>query len=138
MDEKRAQGAFAALSQPTRLAAFRQLVRHGPEGLPQGELADALGMPHNSLSFHLGHLERAGLVTTRRESRRVFYAVDMSRVADLVAFLVEDCCLGTATRSGDGCGVASVLELTVCLPTKSAETSCDDGGCGCEEMHDAE
>lgn len=83
---------FAALSQPTRLAAFRLLVRHEPEGLPAGELARRLEVPHNTLSAHLGVLSRAGLVSQRRESRSIVYRADLAHMVATLDFLVRDCC----------------------------------------------
>jgi DNA-binding transcriptional ArsR family regulator len=94
MDEKDAVEALAALAQETRLRAFRTLIRQGPEGLPAGEVARRLGTPHNTMSTHLAILGRAGLVTSRRESRQVIYAVELGGVRDLLAFLVEECCGG--------------------------------------------
>ncbi|MBN8412602.1 ArsR family transcriptional regulator [Halomonas denitrificans] len=85
---------FAALSQPTRLAAFRLLVRHEPNGLPAGELARLLEVPHNTLSAHLGVLSRAGLVSQRRESRSIVYRADLAHMARTLDFLVRDCCAG--------------------------------------------
>ncbi|MGP4849484.1 winged helix-turn-helix domain-containing protein, partial [Marinobacter sp. 1Y8] len=42
--------SFAALSQDTRLKAFKLLVSHEPEGLPAGEIARQLSVPHNTMS----------------------------------------------------------------------------------------
>ena len=86
--------AFSALAQPTRLAAFRLLVMHEPDGLPAGEIARLLGVPHNSLSTHLAVLHRAGLVRSERQSRSIIYRAGLDRMADLVGFLLKDCCAG--------------------------------------------
>ncbi len=86
--------AFAALAQPTRLAAFRLLMAQAPGGLRAGVIAGALGVPHNTLSSHLGILARAGLVGARRESRQMIYAADTDGARALVGFLLEDCCRG--------------------------------------------
>lgn len=94
MDEHAATEAFAALAQDTRLRVFRLLLRHGPDGLPAGEIARQVGTPPNTMSTHLGILSRAGLVQARRESRQVFYGVELAGIRGLVAFLVEDCCGG--------------------------------------------
>lgn len=85
---------FAALSQSTRLETFRLLVRHEPEGLAAGEIADRLAVPANTLSAHLGVLSRAGLVRATRHSRSIVYRADLSQLGDLVLFLVNDCCEG--------------------------------------------
>ena len=94
MDAKLAAGAFGALSQETRLAVFRLLVEAGAEGMPAGDIARHLGTPHNTMSTHLGILARAGLVTSRRESRSVIYSANYAGVRSLTAFLLQDCCKG--------------------------------------------
>ncbi|MDB3952966.1 metalloregulator ArsR/SmtB family transcription factor [Alphaproteobacteria bacterium] len=88
--------ALAALAHETRLSVFRILVRVGPCGLPAGEIATETGVVPATLSFHLGHLERAGLLMARRESRQIIYAIDQSGLRALLEFLVEDCCQGQA------------------------------------------
>ena len=86
--------AFAALSQATRLETFRVLVRHEPEGLPAGEIARLLGVPHNTMSTHLGVLSRAGLVVSRRQSRSIIYRANLDHMRETLGFLVRDCCAG--------------------------------------------
>ncbi|MEQ1607495.1 MAG: metalloregulator ArsR/SmtB family transcription factor [Hyphomonadaceae bacterium] len=86
--------ALSALAQEHRLGVFRMLVKAGPEGMAAGAIADALGLPASSLSFHLAHLTRAGLVAQRRESRSLIYSADFDRMNGLLAYLVEDCCQG--------------------------------------------
>ena len=94
MDETAAVEAFAALAQDTRLRVFRLLLQHGPGELPAGEIARRIGTPANTMSTHLAILTRAGLIQARRESRQVFYGVELAGIRALVAFLVEDCCGG--------------------------------------------
>ena len=94
MDNLSAIAALAALAQPTRLEAFRLLVRHEPGGLPAGELAGLLGVPQNTLSVHLAVLSRAGLVTFERRGRLMIYRALLLRVRDLMLFLAQDCCGG--------------------------------------------
>lgn len=94
MNSSDAVPALGALAQETRLAIFRLLVEHGREGLPAGQIAEQLGVPAATLSFHLTQLNRAGLVDSRRESRSIIYAVNVERVNDLIRFLTEDCCGG--------------------------------------------
>lgn len=94
MEDRAALDAFAALAQGTRLQIVRLLVRAGPEGLAAGAIGEALGASSSRLSFHLTHLEHAGLVTSRREGRFVIYAARFGVLADLVAFLMRDCCQG--------------------------------------------
>ena len=92
MDELTAIRAFEALSNETRIAAFRLLVKAGPEGLPAGEIAEHLGVVQNTMSTHLHKLARAGIVSSRRQSRHIIYSVDFATVRELILFLMEDCC----------------------------------------------
>lgn len=89
-----AVASFAALSQETRLEAFRLLVRHEPEGLAAGEIARQLSVPHNTMSAHLAVLQRAGWVFSRRQSRSIIYRANLAHMNDTVQFLVRDCCAG--------------------------------------------
>jgi DNA-binding transcriptional ArsR family regulator len=86
--------ALSALAQPTRLEAFRILVKQEPDGLPAGEIARRLEVPHNTMSTHLAILGRAGLITSTRQSRSIIYRVDLVSVRQLVMFLLRDCCNG--------------------------------------------
>jgi DNA-binding transcriptional ArsR family regulator len=86
--------ALAGLANEHRLALFRLLVRAGPEGEPAGALADAMGMPGSSLSFHLAQLRDAGLVDQRREGRSLIYSARFPAMKGLVAYLTENCCGG--------------------------------------------
>ena len=94
MDSKNALDALVALSQETRLDAFRLLVRHEPDGLPAGEIARDLQVPANTLSTHLAILSRAGLVTSERHSRVIQYRADVDGLRALMLFLAKDCCQG--------------------------------------------
>ncbi|MFN3580471.1 MAG: ArsR/SmtB family transcription factor [Pseudomonas sp.] len=94
MESLRAIESFAALSQETRLKAFRLLVQHEPDGLPAGEIARRLEVPHNTMSAHLSVLAQAGLVVSRRQSRSIIYRASMSRMQEIVRFLLHDCCSG--------------------------------------------
>jgi ArsR family transcriptional regulator, arsenate/arsenite/antimonite-responsive transcriptional repressor len=84
--------ALAALAHETRLALFRMLVEQGPEGLPAGVIAERLGIPPSSLTFHVQHLHRAGLITQRRMSRQLIYAAEFAAMNRLVDYLTENCC----------------------------------------------
>ena len=86
--------ALAALSHATRLEVFRLLVREGAIGLPAGRIAERLQVAPSTLSPHLAQLERAGLATSSRDERRIFYAVDIEGMRALLTFLTEDCCGG--------------------------------------------
>jgi DNA-binding transcriptional ArsR family regulator len=88
--------ALSALAQEHRLALFRLLVQAGPDGLPAGTIAEKLGVPASSLSFHLAHLNRAGLVSQTRQGRSLIYAADYPAMNGLIGYLMENCCEGAA------------------------------------------
>jgi len=95
METTSALSALAALAQESRLATFRLLVQAGPEGLSASRIAETLGLPPSSLSFHLKELTHAGLVVPRQEGRFVIYAVRFDTMNALVGFLTQNCCGGT-------------------------------------------
>ncbi len=94
MDISTTVKALGALAQESRLNAFRQLVRGGPDGLAAGEIARRLDIPHNTLSSHLAILVNAGLVSSHRQSRSIIYNIDFDGTRALLSFLMEDCCQG--------------------------------------------
>lgn len=94
MNDSLAVRAFGALAQDTRLAVYRRLVEAGPAGLPAGAIAEALDVPAPTLSFHLAQLRGAGLITQRRDSRSLIYAVDVALMNTLIGFLSDRCCGG--------------------------------------------
>lgn len=100
--ERQAVEALGALAQTNRLALFRMLVQRGDAGMTAGEIAARLGVPNSSLSFHLAHLERSGLISRTRDGRSLIYRADYAAMNRLVGYLMENCC------GGKGC----VTELT--------------------------
>ena len=94
MEATTAIDVFAALSQSTRLEAFRLIMKHEPHGLPAGEVARLLDVPQNTMSTHLAVLARAGLVSAERHSRSIIYRAELDRVREIASFLVNDCCGG--------------------------------------------
>ena len=106
MDSALAVQALSALAHETRLAIFRMLVEAGPDGLAAGIIAEGLGIAPSSLTFHVQHLHRAGLVAQRRAGRQLIYAAEFSAMHGLVGFLTENCC---------GRGVSA------CLPAAPSE-----------------
>jgi len=92
--------ALSALAQEHRLAAFRLLVQAGPEGIAAGALAETIGVPASSMSFHLAQLANAELVTQRRESRSIIYAADYGAMNHLMNYLTENCCGGASCEGG--------------------------------------
>jgi len=94
MDIDSALPALAALAHPTRLEAFRLLVRHEPEGLSTGELVDASGLTQSTFSTHLAVLAKAGLVQSEKRGRLQIQRADIDTLRELMLFLAKDCCQG--------------------------------------------
>jgi len=107
--------ALAALAQESRLAVFRLLVSRGPEGYPAGEIGELLEIPGPTLSFHLKELAQAGLITSRKESRFIYYAPAFERMNELLAYLTENCC-----SQGTVCATACAPKSTTSRKRKSA------------------
>ncbi|WP_431854741.1 ArsR/SmtB family transcription factor [Azospirillum sp.] len=115
MEKKAVLAALTALSQETRLDVYRLLVQAGPEGRSAGAIAEALGVPPATLSFHLSNLSHAGLIVQRREGRSLIYSADFERMTAVLGFLSENCC-------GQPSGIAACAP--VCAP--AAEPSPPD------------
>ena len=94
MDKSNTLAAFAALSQDSRLEAFRLLVKAGKDGLAAGEISEALNIKQNTMSSNLSILFQAGLVRNVREGRSIRYYADMDGLRGMLTFLMEDCCGG--------------------------------------------
>ncbi len=112
--------AFEALAHETRLAVFRLLIPAGREGLPAGVIGEQLGLPPNRLSFHLGRLANAGLVSARREGRHLYYAVQYPRVAALIGYLVNDCCAEAPAGCLPDCPSVSPAAGATCSPPQES------------------
>ena len=96
--------ALGALAQEHRLKLFRLLVQAGDKGMPAGAIAEALGVPNSSLSFHLAQLRTAGLILQERQHRSLIYRANYPAMNALVGFLTENCC------GGADCGASSACE----------------------------
>lgn len=103
MEAKAAIESLGALAQEHRLALFRLLVQAGEAGMPAGAIAEALGVPNSSLSFHLGHLHRAGLVLQERQHRSLIYRANYPAMNALVGYLMENCCAGAPCAESATC-----------------------------------
>jgi DNA-binding transcriptional ArsR family regulator len=110
-DEAFAVDVLAALAHPARLRVFRLLVQCGPGGEPAGAIAQALAMPASTLSFHLAHLAKVGLVRAENRGRQVIYRAEFKQAQRLTNFLFENCCNG----------VQCVAAPEVCGSTTSGE-----------------
>lgn len=109
METKTALNALSALSHESRLAAYRQLMQAGPDGLSVGELRERLDLPPATLTAHLNVLRAAALVHDQREGRVIRVRANYLQMNALLAYLSENCCAG----------VASCDPAPVCIPGKS-------------------
>jgi len=114
MDNDSAVSALSALAHGDRLAAFRMLVRAGPNGMPSGEIAETLSIPPTRMSFHLATLERAKLLRSWRDGRRILYVASYDDMRQLLAFLAEDCCSGNPAICGNLGEFAPICKSETC------------------------
>src|SRR5262249_54017242 len=112
MEKTEAVTALAALAQDNRLAVFRLLVQAGPQGRPAGDIAQALALAPNTLTFHFDRLRAAVLVTVRRVGRSMIYAARYETMNALLGYLTENCCEGVPEKC---------LPARACEPPKLAE-----------------
>jgi ArsR family transcriptional regulator, arsenate/arsenite/antimonite-responsive transcriptional repressor len=103
MEKSNAVAALAALAQDNRLDVYRLLVQAGPSGLPAGQVAAALKLAPNTLTFHFDRLRGAGLVSVRRDGRSMVYAARFETMNTLLSYLTENCCKGAK----DACAPAA-------------------------------
>ena len=94
-----ALSAFLALAQETRLKVFKILVEYGATGTAAGTISDRLGIPHNTLSFHLSHLTEAGLIASKKQGRQMIYAANCDAIEELIGYLRENCCINEEGES---------------------------------------
>ena len=91
MKTENASSLFEALSSDIRLEIFRLLVKHAPDGLVAGDIANQLNIPANNLSFHLKNLTHSGMVSMEKEGRFLRYRASIPLMLDLIAYLTEEC-----------------------------------------------
>ena len=108
MKSESAIEALGALAQEHRLALFRLLVQAGDKGMAAGAIAEKLGVPNSSLSFHLSQLRNAGLILQERQHRSLIYRANYPAMNALVGYLMENCCAGTDCGSDTACEVSNV------------------------------
>lgn len=79
---------FELLSQPARIQILL-ITREQPTCVCH--LMAALGLRQASISQHLMILRKAGWVTTRRESRNIYYSLADERLSSLIGQAAEMC-----------------------------------------------
>jgi DNA-binding transcriptional ArsR family regulator len=119
--------ALGALAHEHRLAIYRLLVQRGPGGLPAGTIGARVGLVPSSLTFHLQNLQRAGLITQRRESRQLIYSADFVVMNGLVGYLTENCCGNSETACA-----------ATCVPSEGKGRGSRDRGERCHHAKDAQ
>lgn len=92
MESQVVVAALGALAHESRLTVFRALVKRGPEGYTPTALLERIDIPAPTLSFHLKELQRAGLLTSRREGRFLYYSANFETMQGLIDFLTDQCC----------------------------------------------
>lgn len=93
MDRSKVLAALSALANDKRFDLVCLLMPLGETGLSAGEIGRHLGMTSSRLSFHLAALEQAGLIRSRRVSRKVFYTADLRGLGQTIGSLLRDCCM---------------------------------------------
>ena len=93
---------------------IRLLVMAGPEGMAAGALGEKLGAASPKMSFHLSHLEQAGLITSRRDGKSIRYSIQVAALSELIGFLMRDCCQGQPEICGPA--MADLIEGATCAP----------------------
>ena len=101
-NQKKVIAALVVLAQESRLASFRLLIQAGPQGMAATKIAEHIGIPPSSLSFHLTELVHAGLIVPRQDGRFVIYAADVDYMNALIGFLTDNCCGGAPCITGQG------------------------------------
>lgn len=102
MEMHEATEAFSSLSQETRLKVFRLLIEYGRDGVVPGKIARSLKIPDNTLSFHLAHMARAGLITSQKHGRSVTYYANTDLIEGLIDYLQANCCTREAKSRTKG------------------------------------
>lgn len=115
MQTKQVLTILSALAQESRLAVYRLLIEHAPDGLAASAIAEKLGLANATLSFHLKELSHAGLVTSQQSGRFVYYAPVIEAMNDLIGYLTDHCC----SQSDGSCEV----DKTSCKPSAATTKS---------------
>ena len=83
--------AMKAISHPLRLKILCVL---GDQEVSVQEIVDAVGTTQSNVSQHLAILRDKGIIASRREANRIFYAVRDQRTLQMVVMMREVFCGG--------------------------------------------
>ncbi len=92
---------------------FAYSYRQAPAGMAAGEVAAALKVPPNTLSFHFDRLRNAGLLKVERRSRSLIYSARYETIDALLGYLTENCCKGSpeAIVKNDGTAMLESMDM---------------------------
>lgn len=110
MNRDLATTLFESLASGIRLDVYRLLVRHAPTGLVAGEIAAALDIRANNLSFHLKAMTHAGLLSVTQEGRYQRYRANLSLMQALIDYLTAECCAGEPEKCFDAGAAATCCQ----------------------------
>jgi ArsR family transcriptional regulator, arsenate/arsenite/antimonite-responsive transcriptional repressor len=100
MEMFEATEAFSSLSQETRLRVFKLLIEYGRDETIPGKIAEELEIPANTLSFHLSHMSKAGLVSFKKNGRSLTYFANTDLIENLIDYLQANCCQRESKSKG--------------------------------------
>ena len=87
MAEEQVDAIFAALADPTRRAVLRALATSGQATATQ--LSTQFPVSRQAVAKHLGALSDAGLVSTQRQGRELFYALQPAPLGDALDWITD-------------------------------------------------
>ena len=76
------------------------LIQYGRDGLIPSKIAEELKIPDNTLSFHLSHMSKVGLIASEKHGRSLTYFANTELVQNLISYLKENCCANEKSKSG--------------------------------------
>lgn len=88
MDIDKAVLLFKMMSNPIRLGILKELSENGV--LCVGKLEEAIGSSQSSTSQHLAHLRNSGILTCKKDGKKVCYTIADEDVEELIKSLELD------------------------------------------------
>jgi ArsR family transcriptional regulator len=109
---------LGALAQQTRLVIYKNLVVAGSQGIAAGELAMRALIAPSALSFHAKELRHAGLIRSETRGRNVIYLAELDAMTALIAYLLENCCVGFDLQASTAALACANLSATCCVASE--------------------